>query len=29
MNYPPDLVKMKADRFVEQNELLADSLTKA
>ena len=29
MNYPPDLVKMKADRVIEQSELLADSLTKA
>ena len=27
--YPPDLARMEADRVIEQNELLADSLTKA
>jgi hypothetical protein len=29
MAIPPDLARMEADRVIEQNELLADSLTKA
>jgi len=28
MAIPPDLARMEADRFVEQNELLAEELTR-